>query len=213
MKKIKNRFLMPIIILLCCFCVTNIISAQSNKKTLLEKKIIKNGDTDAYNQYRKIATFEDILYSMFMANTYQYPIAHSDVYYHLMNMQRRIYDNTMDSISLALAFDFVCRGATLNDSVSKAILINALEGNFPNNEPGNVAAKQRLAQDFFHQRYLMHDNEKGQLNFFEEWYNGDSAKMFLWWELIQYTYENAPLFPVNIPVAQPSLSLPTILEK
>ena len=83
----------------------------------LEGNIVKNGDIDSYNQlmsYHVDQTKpldEFVMYSMIMANKYDYPQACWDVYWQLVFLQ-----DSLDSLTLNVGMSFLRHGVELNSS-------------------------------------------------------------------------------------------------
>ena len=83
----------------------------------LEENIVKNGDIDSYNQLMSYhldqikPINEFVIYSMIMANKYEYPQACWDVYWQLVFLK-----DSVDSQTLDIGMSFLRHGTELNSS-------------------------------------------------------------------------------------------------
>lgn len=83
----------------------------------LEENIVKNGDIDSYNQLMSYyldqikPLNEFVIYSMIMANKYNYPQACWDVYWRLVYLK-----DSVDSQTLNIGMSFLQHGVELNSS-------------------------------------------------------------------------------------------------
>jgi hypothetical protein len=83
----------------------------------LEENIVKNGDIDSYNQLMSYhldqikPINEFVIYSMIMANKYNYPQACWDVYWRLVYLK-----DSVDSQTLNIGMSFLQHGVELNSS-------------------------------------------------------------------------------------------------
>ena len=82
----------------------------------LEKKIIMYGDTSTYKTLRNLYLYfalgskgEDVLYSLYMANSHHYPRAYHDVYRFLTNWIRP------DKLTKEIALSYLRYGIKRND--------------------------------------------------------------------------------------------------
>ena len=94
--------------------ITPKFSTEEYKK--FEKKIILEGDTDAYYYYHFRHYGPEMLqYSLIMACRYNYPRAYFDVYNHLIISLYESNKIPVDSTAWNFAFDFLKKGASIGE--------------------------------------------------------------------------------------------------
>jgi len=131
----KNKIYMITIIILILIIAFQFILYENNKPIkveiinkkyhpeILKNKVLTKGDTAAYKEL-EFAFFDEnrldeyLIYSIIMANKYNYPLAYYNVYHYLSSFYENHEIGVFDENTKELAMKYLKKGAELNDPES-----------------------------------------------------------------------------------------------
>jgi TPR repeat protein len=118
----------------------------------LKNLVLENGDTRAYDALcyaydylQEDNEYEYLIYSMFMANKYNYPPAYLDVY-NCLRCASETYGHNIDEKTKAMALEYLNRAADLGDH-------NALWRLYSLYRDGELVTQDSVRSEYYHQKY------------------------------------------------------------